>query len=371
MNSLLKLIFTINDYYATQPIGISLYGITEKIVCGPLQLTILLDSSTMLVSTALCLLLIVSGNVGQRLPISYNGRTVPSDEPGTNSTRACPATSELLRANIKQDLRALINNSVLPILMSGNQTSNGSSIYGNGFGSCGCGGPGWRRVVYLNMSDPTQSCPPNWTLISTPRRSCGRSTGTSDYTDSCCCDSATFSVQGMQYSQVCGRIIAYQKGHPQGFFLENYNAGIDRQTINGPYVDGVSLTYGNPRQHVWTFAGTLDENTPQGGQSACPCSSIAFSPTTVNVPSFVGNDYFCETGVPTGQTYGTQFYGDDPLWDGQGCGPTSTCCTFNSPPWFCKQLPRSTSDTLEIRMCAIQDVAAEGTPIELAEIFVR
>jgi hypothetical protein len=25
---------------------------------------------------------------------------------------------------------------------------------------CGCGGPGWRRAAYLNMSDPIQTCPP-------------------------------------------------------------------------------------------------------------------------------------------------------------------------------------------------------------------
>jgi hypothetical protein len=41
-------------------------------------------------------------------------------------------------------------------------------------GSVACGGPGWRRAAYLNMSDPTQTCPPAWELITTPRRSCAR-----------------------------------------------------------------------------------------------------------------------------------------------------------------------------------------------------
>jgi len=28
-----------------------------------------------------------------------------------------------------------------------------------------------------------------------------------------------------------------------------------------------------------------------------------------------------------------------PLWDGEGCRPTSSgCCQFNNPPWFCKHL---------------------------------
>ena len=30
-------------------------------------------------------------------------------------------------------------------------------------------------------------------------------------------------------------------------------------TIDGRYVDGVSLTYGSPRLHIWTFANALDE----------------------------------------------------------------------------------------------------------------
>ena len=30
-------------------------------------------------------------------------------------------------------------------------------------------------------------------------------------------------------------------------------------TINDYYVDGVSLTHGNPRQHIWTFTSALHE----------------------------------------------------------------------------------------------------------------
>ena len=26
------------------------------------------------------------------------------------------------------------------------------------------------------------------------------------------------------------------------------------------------------------------------------------------------------------------------LWDGEKCGLTSTCCEFNNPPRFCKEL---------------------------------
>ena len=37
------------------------------------------------------------------------------------------------------------------------------------------------------------------------------------------------------------------------------------------YMDGVSLTQGSPRQHIWTFVSGLQENSGQQ-QSACPCN---------------------------------------------------------------------------------------------------
>ena len=173
-----------------------------------------------------------------------------------------------------------------------------------------------------------------------------------------------FPVQGAQYSQVCGRIIGYQFGQPEAFVAENIN---DPQTINGPYVDGVSLTYGNPRQHIWTFADALDES---GGINTCPCTNVN-QQTTINIPSYTGNDYFCETGVPPGQSWSSIFYPDDPLWDGQGCGSTSTCCTFNNPPWFCKQPLQSTNADLEVRLCSYSTASVENTPIELIEIYTK
>ena len=43
---------------------------------------------------------------------------------------------------------------------------------------------------------------------------------------------------------------------------------------------------------------------------------------------------------------------DDPLWGGQGCGPFNSCCSFNCLPWFMKELPASTHDNIEMRLCA-------------------
>ena len=87
--------------------------------------------------------------------------------PAVQRVGMCPAVHSVVE-RIRQDIDSLVNNSVLSTL--GTQ----DPITGPGYGACGCGGFGWRRAAYLNMSDPTQTCPPAWELITTPRRSCGR-----------------------------------------------------------------------------------------------------------------------------------------------------------------------------------------------------
>ena len=78
----------------------------------------------------------------------------------------------------------------------------------------------------------------------------------------------------------------------------------------------------------------------------------------------MGGDYFCESGVNSRSTDG--FHPDDLLWDGDSCAVSSTCCPFNNPPYFTKQLPNPTTDDLEVRLC--QDNGANDTPIEFMEL---
>ena len=291
-------------------------------------------------SSLVLLAVISSAALCQEHYSSYNTSSIELSVAGF-----CPST-EKLREKIKQDIDVFLNNSVLPKIFVTR-------------GACRCGGPGWRKAAYLDMSDPTQTCPSPWELITTPKRSCARPSSAGSLT----CYSAMFPTQGIQYSQVCGRIIGYQVGQPEAFF------GSGGHSIDERYVDGVSLTYGSPRQHIWTFANALQE-TQGFSDSKCPCTN-SNEQHSISVPSFIGDDYFCETGVPPGQRYNAVFYANDPLWDGQGCGPTSTCCTFNNPPWFCKQLPQSTNADLEVRLCSAGSENLENTPIELVEIYVK
>ena len=159
-------------------------------------------------------------------------------------------------------------------------------------------------------------------------------------------------MKAIDYSKVCGKIIGYQVGSPDtfsgptGFTFRRNFANIDIS-----YVDGVSLTHGNPRQHIWTFAAGLDEEVDfRNAHYNCPCTDSIQASRATPPPAFVGGDYFCDTGSAGRYKFGV-FYGEDPLWDGAGCGALNTCCSLNNPPWFYKQLPQATADNIEIRIC--------------------
>ena len=75
---------------------------------------------------------------------------------------------------------------------------------------------------------------------------------------------------------------------------------------------------------------------------------------------------FREYSSPDGQ-----FFASDPLFDGQGCGSTGTCCSFNNPPWFSKQLPTPTTDSIEVRVCDQQPTTTDDTPFQSIELYIQ
>ena len=231
-------------------------------------------------------------------------------------------------------------------------------------------GGGWMQVAKLDMTDSSEQCPPGTRLrTDLPKRLCGINF------DGPGCSSTTFDVHGIEYRQVCGKIIAYQDASPDAFSpLGNRNNDLD-----GNYVDGISLTHGSkPRHHIWTFAAALDEVGGREERNKCPCTNIHDAASATPPPSFVGNDYFCDTA--SAHRWSFIFYPDDPLWDGAGCGSANTCCSLNNPPWFLKKLPFTTADDIEMRMCRDHPPrnnrnnlrrVDEDTPIEILEIYVR
>ena len=217
---------------------------------------------------------------------------------------------------------------------------------------------GWMRVAYIDMRNTSHQCPSGLTLStrsSPPRRVCN--------VTRIGCFGTTFTVHGVEYSHVYGRIIGYQRAIVHAFHL--HARGIDSS-----YVSGVSLTHGrNPRKHIWTFAGALDEDAANPSHK-CPCINPNLSPPPT-VPDFINNDYFCDTAIGTAgwNSVPQTLQSADPLWDGKGCGPTNTCCSFNNPPWFTKNLLSPTTDDVEMRLCKSY---ASGVPqIELVELYVQ
>ena len=226
-----------------------------------------------------------------------------------------------------------------------------------------CGGTGgWRRAMYLDMTDSNTNCPSGWQLTGYSKRTCGRGS-----TGSRTCDSVFFPVSEGPYSQVCGMIRAYQWGLSGAFY--GYNEG--QTAIDSAYVDGVAVMYGSPRQHIWTFANGAWENDMNHQDWNCPCDTNGVIP----VPPFVGKDYFCESGyVYPGYTNTTDWYrlhSNDALWDGKDCHSTSACCSLHNPPYFTKTLNKTITDDLELRMCLRDSSSSNNIAVELVELYVK
>ena len=222
-----------------------------------------------------------------------------------------------------------------------------------------CGAGQWDCVAHLNMSNSSQQCPSAWREYSSSGvRGCRRSGSSSG---SC---HATFYPTSHQYSRVCGRVIGYQIGSTDAFG----NSAHSQTIIDSSYVYGVSVAHGAPRNHIWTLAAGLTEGWYSSQRYNCPCSKPGH-PDNISPPSFVGNNYYCESGNPTNTYILNHLYSTDPLWDGQQC--EGQCCSNGkSPPWFSVDLPNTTTDDIEVRIC-IHQPNYDDIVIQLLELYVQ
>jgi len=237
-----------------------------------------------------------------------------------------------------------------------------------------CGGykGGWMRIAELDTTKGN-SCPGDWINDADLNSLC---TGKNKKAG---CDSATFETNNINYNKICGQVRGYQKGSSDAFypyvFAHNrttgnipsgyYRSHVYSKTVNGVYVDGVSITLGSPRKHIWTYAaGVSDDHGYR--YFNCPCASISLQVP----PVFVGNNYYCESGN-TGRFNAQTLYKDDALWDGKQCLPGNSCCDTVGQPWFYRQLPTSEYEDLEVRICKDQHYNDEAIMIEKLQLFIQ
>lgn len=273
-----------------------------------------------------------------QMAVAHNPELLPPQVIARNGQDTCPPQE--VRDAAKQNIDTAISD----ILRSTNILIE----------SCGAGR--WHRVAFLNMSDPMQQCPSAWREYnSNGIRVCARQTSSRGS-----CQSTHYPTD-RQYSRVCGRIIGYQLGSPGAFELAQ------GRSIDQAYLDGISITHGTPRTHVWSYAVGASENGNCLPLHTCPCSNSNRAP-----PPYVGNNYYCESAYRGDCFVNDVFFPNDPLWDGQQCDNEGTCCTgTNTPPWFSVDLADRTGDDIEVRICHDENTSNEDSPIQLLELYVQ
>lgn len=148
---------------------------------------------------------------------------------------------------------------------------------------------------------------------------------------------------GIPFTEIRGGVSAYQSGSNDGF--RRYTSG---RSINDRYVDGISFTYfdySDVRRHIFTYA--IGQST-EGNRQSCPSVGGDYP------PSFVGSDYYCESGNPeAGFTF--DFY-DEEILEGYQ---------------FRKGVIGTDVKALEVRVMNDQDTSDENIALNGIYVFIR
>ena len=229
-----------------------------------------------------------------------------------------------------------------------------------------CGGHkgGWMRVANFSTGSG-DDCPIGWTKITTPADPVHPSIEVCrSSNDTAGCYPTVFSVFEASYHKICGMARGYQKGGSDGFAN---NIVSMQKGISTAYADGLSITIGNPRQHVWTYAVGLGEEESAFTGGNCPCAG---NEGTAPHP-FIGNHYYCESGS-AGEIELDTIFTNDPLWDGDGCvDANNNCCTSPGMPWFLRKFPVGQQEDIEVRICTDQEFSDEGLLVDQLQLYVQ
>jgi hypothetical protein len=108
-------------------------------------------------------------------------------------------------------------------------------------------------------------------------------------------------------------VVAFQFGP-----IDAFASTAGSPQIDDSYVDGISLTVGQPRQHLFTWAVGMNDLRGSTQAGRCPCAGGA------DAPGFVDN-FRCESGSNVDSPRGVWFI-TDPLFDGFELNASSPTC---------------------------------------------
>ena len=153
---------------------------------------------------------------------------------------------------------------------------------------------GFRHIYSLDMAIPGEECPDGLRETNKSVRTCGKGRSGAG------CDSVTISTGGVSYQYIRGKLSGYQYGSPDAF------AGRSSPSIDGNYVDGVSITHGqSPRKHIWTYAVGAHVKQSDTSHWGVTCPGTRHGTAQ---PAFVGIDYFCASGNPKPTSWEAKVY---------------------------------------------------------------
>ena len=98
----------------------------------------------------------------------------------------------------------------------------------------------------------------------------------------------------------------------------------------------------------------------------CPCSQF---PGQLP-PSFVHDNYYCESGSELRPDFGVS-YTNDPVWNGDGYSSENSCCSEPSLPWFYRQIPLTANEDIETRICRDQESGDEDVLVRQLRLYVQ
>jgi len=218
---------------------------------------------------------------------------------------------------------------------------------------CGCIQGGWMKIADVHDGE---NCPSTWQSFTIPDTSIKvcriGEDGAGVY-------SATYSTEGAceGFQHFCGKVIGYQRGSPSAF--------VDGRSLDGIYVEGLSITYGKPRKHLFTLAVGLTATSSQQQVHNCPCSKYPGS----QPPSFVRDAFYCDSGN-LGTPVVDKYFPNNSLWDGEGCTTEYSCCGQPGMPYFYQRLPVPVEEDIEVRLMADEAFSNEAILIGTMELYV-